>query len=105
MANLQKGAMLIAISIKGHIMKLVEAAELQVEIFKECPKLEGSTSILMPPRPIVNMAQGYKKHVEGDSGIDKETRACIDRILSKHGLTLTADKKGMMIYRKHEVHC
>ncbi len=82
-------------------MKLVEAAELQVQLFKECPKLEGSTSILMPPRPLVNMAQGYKIHIEGDSGIDKETRACVASVISKRGLILTEDDKGVMIYRKH----
>lgn len=82
-------------------MKAVQAAEVLVEILKECRELDGAALILMPPRSQVNVAYGYKIHIDSNSEIDTETRACIENILGKHGLISIESSKGIMIYRKH----
>ncbi len=80
-------------------MEIVEAAELLVEILKECRKLDGATFQLMPPQPHVTMAEGYKIHIDSESGVNKETLLCIESIAKKHDLNYFEDDKGIMIYR------
>ncbi len=80
-------------------MKAVEAAELLVEILKKCRELNGATFQLMPPRPLFIMAEGYKIHIDADSGLNKETLTCIERIAEKLDLNYFEDDKGIMIYR------
>jgi hypothetical protein len=80
-------------------MKVLEAAELLVEILKKCT-LKGSTIVLMPPRPYtVTVAQGYKLHVTILKR-DREAYSCIENIVKEHGLSYFEDRRGIMIYRK-----
>ncbi len=82
-------------------MKIVEAAELLVETLKECAKLDGCALTLMPPKPLITVAEGYRIHIDSDSGVNKETLACVESIAEKHDLKYFEDAKGIMIYRKH----
>ncbi len=82
-------------------MKIVEAAELLVEILKECTKLDGCTLALMPPKPLITVAEGYMIHIDSDPGVNKETLACVESIAKKHDLNYFEDAKGIMIYRMH----
>jgi hypothetical protein len=80
-------------------MKVLEAAELLVEILTKC-NLKGSTIVLMPPRPYtVIVAQGYKLHVTVLKR-DREIYSCIENIVKEHGLGSFEDRRGIMIYRK-----
>jgi hypothetical protein len=80
-------------------MKVLEAAELLVEILTKC-NLKGSTIVLMPPRPYtVIVAQGYKLHVTILKR-DREAYPCIENIVKEHGLSYFEDRRGIMIYRK-----
>ncbi len=80
-------------------MELVEAAELLVEILKECRKLDGATFQLMPPKPDITVAEGYKIHIASESGVNKDTLLCIESIAKKRDLNYFEDYKGIMIYR------
>jgi hypothetical protein len=80
-------------------MKVLEAAELLVEILKKC-SLKGSTIALMPPRPYtVTMAQGYKLHLTILKS-DREVFSCIESVVKEHGLSYFEDRRGLMIYRE-----
>ena len=80
-------------------MKVLEAAELLVEILKKC-NLKGSTIALMPPRPYtVTMAQGYKLHLTILKR-NREAFSCIENLVKEHGLSYFEDRRGLMIYRE-----
>ncbi len=81
-------------------MKLLEAAELCVEIVMKCRKLDGASFMFTPPVPQITLAQGYKIHIAKITGIDQETFGCVENLAKKRGLTLFEDSEGVMIYRK-----
>ncbi len=82
-------------------MRLLDAAELFVEIVMKCRKLDGASFMFTPPVPQVTLAQGYKIHIGTVSGIDHETVGCVENLVKKRGLSLFEDSRGVMIYRKH----
>jgi hypothetical protein len=79
-------------------MHVLEAAELLVEILKKCKSLKGSSIMLMSPKPLVTMAEGYKLHIDV-SDTNRGIFACIENIAKSHGLSCFEDSKGIMIYR------
>ncbi len=87
-------------SSRRTVMKVVEAAELLLEILKGCQKLEDSKLMLMPPNPTIDLADGYKLHISTNLGIDKETLAYIEEIVEKHGLSYRIIGNGIMIYKQ-----
>ncbi len=57
--------------------------------------------MLMPPKPQVTVAQGYKIHITSDKGFDQETYVRVENIARNRGLSSFEDANGLMIYRKH----
>ncbi len=82
-------------------MRVLEAAELLVKIVIKCRKLDGAAFMLMPPKPQLSILEGYRIHIDKDSGIDQETFICVTSIAKERGLSCFEDYKGVMIYRKH----
>ncbi len=81
-------------------MRVLEAAELLAKFVIKCRKLDGAAFKLVPPKPEISIAQGYKIHIDKDSGIDPETFNCVTGIANESGLSCSEDYKGVMIYRK-----
>ena len=81
-------------------MELTEAAQLLVELVEKCDSLTGSSFALMPPNPALTLLEGYKLHVSIPSGVDRDTELRVKNIVYGHGLNLTVEREGFMVYKK-----
>lgn len=81
-------------------MLLLEAIQLLTQIVQDCTTLDGSTIMLVPPKPEISVAEGYRIRITKGLEIDKETLLCVENFVKIRGLTCFEEDHGLIIYRK-----